>query len=84
MTFPFSIGLPWPTLIALYFIVWWVSLFAVLPIGVQNAEEAGEAPNAVADPGAPVNPRLSMKAGITSLVALPLTYAVALVITMID
>ena len=84
MSFPLSIGLPWPTLIALYFIVWWVSLFAVLPLGVQNAEEAGEAHNPVADPGAPVNPRLLMKAVITSIVALPLTYAAALVITLID
>ena len=55
MTFPFSIGLSWPTLIALYFIVWWVSLFAVLPLGVQNAEEAGEVREAYADPGAPVS-----------------------------
>jgi hypothetical protein len=37
-----------------------------------------------ADPGAPVQPRLGMKALITSIVALPLTYLVALVITHID
>ena len=84
MPFPLTIGLPLPTLIALYFIVWWISLFAVLPIGVQNAEEAGEVRHAYADPGAPVQPRLGMKALITSIVALPLTYIVALVITHID
>ena len=84
MSFPLTISLPLPTLIALYFIVWWVSLFAVLPLGVQNAEEAGEVRDAVADPGAPVEPRLRMKAVITSIVALPLTYLVALVITHID
>ena len=84
MPFPLTIGLPLPTLIALYFIVWWISLFAVLPIGVQNAEEAGEVRDAYADPGAPVRPRLGMKALITSIVALPLTYIVALVITHID
>jgi predicted secreted protein len=84
MSFPLSIELPWPTLIALYFIVWWVSLFAVLPLGVQNADEAGEARDAYADPGAPVQPRLGIKALITSMVALPLTYIVALVITHID
>lgn len=84
MSFPLTIGLPWPTLIALYFIVWWVSLFAVLPIGVQNTEEAGEVRDAHVDPGAPVQPRLGMKALITSIVALPLTYIVALVITHID
>ena len=84
MPFPLTIGLPWATLVALYFSVWWVSLFAVLPLGVQNAEEAGEVRDAVSDPGAPVQPRLLMKAVITSIVALPLTYIVALVITNID
>ena len=84
MSFPLTIGLPWATLIALYFIVWWVSLFAVLPLGVQNAEEAGQAHDGVSDPGAPVQPRLLLKAGITSIIALPLTYIVALVITNID
>jgi predicted secreted protein len=84
MPFSLTIGLPVPTLIALYFIIWWVSLFAVLPLGVQNAEEAGEVRDAYADPGAPVQPRLGMKALITSIVALPLTYIVALVITHID
>jgi len=28
--------------IAIYFIVWWTVLFAVLPIGVRTSEEAGE------------------------------------------
>ena len=84
MSFSLSITLPWATLVALYFIVWWVSLFAVLPIGVQNAEEAGEARQATADPGAPVEPSLLMKAAITSVIAVPLTYLVALVISTVD
>ena len=29
--------------IAVYFIIWWVCLFMVLPFGVRNAHEAGEA-----------------------------------------
>ena len=28
--------------IAIYFIIWWVCLFVVLPFGVRNAHEAGE------------------------------------------
>ena len=28
--------------IAIYFIIWWMVLFAVLPIGVRTQEEAGE------------------------------------------
>ena len=32
----------WTTAAAIYFIIWWVVLFAVLPFGVRNASEAGE------------------------------------------
>ena len=40
------------TVIAIYFLIWWVTLFAVLPWGVRNQEESGEvAPGT--DPGAP-------------------------------
>ena len=28
--------------IALYFIIWWVSLFAILPLGVRTQGDAGE------------------------------------------
>ena len=40
------------TVIAIYFIIWWVVLFAVLPWGIRSQEESGEvAPGT--DPGAP-------------------------------
>jgi predicted secreted protein len=40
------------TAIAIYFIIWWVVLFAVLPWGVRSQEESGTvAPGT--DPGAP-------------------------------
>jgi predicted secreted protein len=43
----------WATAIAIYFIIWWVMLFAVLPWGVRSQEESGDvAPGT--DPGAPV------------------------------
>ena len=29
------------TIIAIYFVTWWVTLFMVLPFGVKNADEAG-------------------------------------------
>ena len=32
----------WPIAIALYFVIWWVTLFAVLPIGLRTQAEAGE------------------------------------------
>ena len=40
------------TAVAIYFIIWWVVLFAVLPWGIRSQEETGEvAPGT--DPGAP-------------------------------
>jgi predicted secreted protein len=49
-----------PTAIAIYFLIWWLMLFAVLPWGVRSQHEGGDiAPGT--DPGAPVIPRLWWK-----------------------
>jgi predicted secreted protein len=57
-----------PTSIAIYFIIWWVVLFAVLPWGVRSQEENGTiAPGS--DPGAPAIPRLKRKLFWTTIVA---------------
>ena len=54
--------------IALYFVIWWTLLFAVLPFGVRSQAEDGEvAPGS--DPGAPSAPRLRQKAVWTTLVS---------------
>lgn len=55
--------------IAIYFIIWWVVLFAVLPIGIKSAHEAGEQIEAGHEPGAPVNPQLGRKALVTTVIA---------------
>lgn len=57
------------TAIAIYFVVWWIVLFAILPLGVKNAHEAGEATLEGNEPGAPVNPQLGKKALITTVVS---------------
>lgn len=56
----------WFTGIMVYVVIWFVTLFAVLPWGVKRPEnvEPGHAE------GAPDRPRLWLKAGITSVVAL--------------
>jgi predicted secreted protein len=54
--------------LALYFVIWWITLFAVLPFGIRSQEEAGEVV-AGTEPGAPVLPGLLKKAVITSLIA---------------
>jgi predicted secreted protein len=56
------------TAIAIYFIIWWVVLFAVLPWGVRSQQEGGDIVSG-SDPGAPVVPRLWWKLLWTTIVA---------------
>lgn len=54
--------------IALYFLIWWTLLFAILPFGLRTQGEAGEiVPGTPA--GAPVKPRLLWVAGVNTLVS---------------
>lgn len=56
------------TAIAIYFIIWWTVLFAVLPWGVRSQQESGAVTHGT-DPGAPVLPRLRRKLIWTTIVA---------------
>ena len=58
----------WPLGIAVFVIIWWIVLFAVLPFGVKSQQEAGEVVTG-SDPGAPVVPRLGLKLLATTLIA---------------
>jgi predicted secreted protein len=60
----FSLG----TSIAIYFVIWWVALFAVLPFRVKSQVEAGEI-EVGSDPGAPHQVHLLWYALVTSGVA---------------
>jgi len=54
------------TAIAVYLVIWWVVLFAVLPWGVrvpEHQEGAGMAESA------PIRPRLWLKALVTTVIA---------------
>lgn len=53
---------------AIYFVLWWVTLFAVLPFGVKSQEESGTGA-AGTDPGAPVLARMGWKVLWTTLVS---------------
>jgi predicted secreted protein len=60
--------MPVTTALAIFFLIWWVVLFAVLPWGIRSQHEGGEiAPGT--DPGAPVVPRLGRKLMWTTLVS---------------
>ncbi|MDB5598877.1 MAG: hypothetical protein JWN71_921 [Xanthobacteraceae bacterium] len=58
----------WTTCAAIYFIIWWVVLFAALPFGVKSQDESGEVVVGT-DPGAPVMPHLRGKLIWTTLIA---------------
>ena len=55
----------WATGLMVYVVLWWVVLFAVLPLGVKRVENPGRGQ----DRGAPERPDLVRKAIITSVVA---------------
>ncbi len=63
--------------IAVYFIVWWVCLFMVLPFGVKNAHEAGEVAEHGSEAGAPVRPMLLKKVIATTILSI-VVYALIL------
>jgi predicted secreted protein len=61
--------MPLTTALAIFFLIWWVVLFAVLPWGVRGQHETGEvAPGT--DPGAPAIPKLRSKLIWTTVVSL--------------
>ena len=64
--------------LAIYFVIWWISLFVVLPWGVRSQSEEGDVIRG-SDPGAPARPRLLrvvIANTILSLVILGIYYAV--------
>jgi len=54
--------------IAIYFVLWWVVLFAVLPFGVRSHHEAGVPVAEGHCDAAPVNPNLGRKFIATTLI----------------
>ncbi len=56
------------TVLAIYFLVWWVVLFTVLPWGVRNQEESGDVSPGT-DPGAPAVHKVWIKLAWTTVIA---------------
>jgi predicted secreted protein len=55
----------WLTSLVVYFLLWWLTLFAVLPFGVKRDDN----PEAGHDPGAPVRTHLWAKVGATTAIS---------------
>ena len=64
-----TLPVPIPMALAIYFTMWWIVLFAILPLGVRSQHENEEGLLLGTDPGAPIAPKLLMKAGLTTLVS---------------
>jgi predicted secreted protein len=62
--------MPVTTAVAIFFLIWWVVLFAVLPWGVRSQQEAGGEVAPGTDPGAPVLPNLGKKLLWTTIVSI--------------
>jgi len=65
----------WITHLAVYFVIWWITLFCVLPFGVRS-EDSVTLGN---DPGAPQQSRIVLKLVINTFVALAVWFVVFLV-----
>ncbi|MGA8610408.1 MAG: DUF1467 family protein [Xanthobacteraceae bacterium] len=59
--------MPTTTAVAIFFLIWWVVLFAVLPWGIRSQHESGEMIPGT-DPGAPTVPKLGRKLIWTTVV----------------
>lgn len=66
------------TAVAIYFLIWWVVLFAILPWGIRSQVESGDVVEG-SDPGAPAIPRLLKKLIWTTVVA-TLVFAIVAVL----
>lgn len=69
-------------MIALYFIIWWITLFAILPFGIRSQWEGKVVPGT--EPGAPQRPQLWRKALITSAISAVIFAIVMVVINTVN
>jgi len=55
--------------VAIYFVIWWVLLFAILPFGVRTSADAGETSEPDFADSAPHKPKLLPKVIATTIVS---------------
>jgi predicted secreted protein len=68
-------------MLALYFIIWWITLFAVLPLGIRGQWEGEVVPGT--EPGAPQRPGLRRKILITSAISVVIFIVVMVIINTV-
>jgi len=68
------------TIVATYFVVWWITLFMVLPFGVKNSGEAGTKVAEGHDTGAPVATMWLIKILINTVLAAVVTAGIVWIV----
>lgn len=66
----------WFSAALVFVVVWWLVFFMSLPIGARSYHEAGEDIETGNAPSAPIRPRLWLKAGISTFIAIVMTIAI--------
>jgi len=56
------------SLFVTYLLIWWITLFVILPLGIRGQAEAGDIVEG-SEPGAPVNSNIKSKFKLTTIVA---------------
>ena len=62
------------SLIAIYFVIWWLVIFMILPFGIRTQADEGDVTLGTT-PSAPSRPMLLRKAIITSIVSAIILFA---------
>ncbi|MEN3930769.1 DUF1467 family protein [Microvirga sp. W0021] len=65
--------------VAFYFVVWWITLFIALPIGIRSQIETGGTVTGT-EPGAPNVPQIRERAVLTTLLADVIFMAAAIIL----
>lgn len=67
--------MPIYSIIAIYFIIWWLVIFTILPIGIRTQAEEGDVTLGTV-PSAPARPMLIRKMAATSVIAAVIVYGI--------
>ncbi len=75
----FTLPIPASLAVAIFLTIWFTVLFAVLPLGIRSQGETGDVVPGT-DPGAPVAPRLGLKAALTTGVSVVVFVVLVLIL----
>lgn len=67
------------SMLVIYLLIWWVTLFAVLPLGVRGQAEEGTVVKG-SEPGAPVDSQMKRKIILTTIISTVIWAIVCLII----